>query len=378
MRVIVVGAGITGLASAYALRKRGVDVTVLERGPIPNPLAASFDHHRLMRRFYGASRGYTARMTEAQAAWQAMWADLPQTAERYYHATGMLAVSRTPGDYTDQSRAAMDELGLSYEMIDGQAALAHRFPALVTDDIRYALMAEGGALMAHRIMVDLADWLRANDADLRAQSEVTEMDADKGTVRLTNGTRLEGDAVLLCAGVATPRLVPDLTTPLKLRRTLMVYAHPPASLAAAWAETPCWNDMGGGPDLWGAAPVDGLPVKLGNGDLGSDDGHDTRRSVSPEEITATIASYRGIFRDIDAFEVAWAEANYWIGTDDATFHLEQRGRLFISSACSGHGFKFGALSGEDLADAVTQTVPISKVAARMAGQPDKAPYSDPT
>ena len=56
MRVIVVGAGIAGLSTAWSLVKRGHQVTLLEQGEIPNPLAASGDHHRIIRRAYGKAQ----------------------------------------------------------------------------------------------------------------------------------------------------------------------------------------------------------------------------------------------------------------------------------------------------------------------------------
>ena len=43
---------------------------------IPNPLAASGDHHRIIRRAYRASTGYGALITEAYEAWREMWGDL--------------------------------------------------------------------------------------------------------------------------------------------------------------------------------------------------------------------------------------------------------------------------------------------------------------
>ena len=38
---------------------------IVEQGKIPNPLAASGDHHRIIRRAYRASTGYGALITEA-------------------------------------------------------------------------------------------------------------------------------------------------------------------------------------------------------------------------------------------------------------------------------------------------------------------------
>jgi sarcosine oxidase len=41
-------------------------------------------------------------------------------------------------------------------------------------------------------------------------------------------------------------------------------------------------------------------------------------------------------------------------TPDEDFVLDRRDRLVVGSACSGHGFKFGPLLGELLADLVTE------------------------
>ncbi|TIL23051.1 MAG: FAD-dependent oxidoreductase, partial [Mesorhizobium sp.] len=65
MNVIVVGAGIAGLSTAWSLVKAGHRVSIVEQGPILNPLAASGDHHRVIRRAYGAASGYGRLITEA-------------------------------------------------------------------------------------------------------------------------------------------------------------------------------------------------------------------------------------------------------------------------------------------------------------------------
>ncbi|RUY13531.1 FAD-binding oxidoreductase, partial [Mesorhizobium sp. M7A.F.Ca.US.005.03.2.1] len=72
MKVIVVGAGIAGLSTAWSLVKAGHSVSIVEQGPIPNPLAASGDHHRIIRRAYRAGTGYGRLITEAYQAWDEM------------------------------------------------------------------------------------------------------------------------------------------------------------------------------------------------------------------------------------------------------------------------------------------------------------------
>jgi glycine/D-amino acid oxidase-like deaminating enzyme len=57
---------------------------------------------------------------------------------------------------------------------------------------------------------------------------------------------------------------------------------------------------------------------------------------------------------------------YAIAPNDR-FILERRDRLWVVSACSGHGFKFGVLTGELVAEAVGGTGDADAIAQRLAG-----------
>ncbi|MEM7508006.1 MAG: FAD-dependent oxidoreductase [Pseudomonadota bacterium] len=366
-RILIVGAGIVGLCTAHALTRRGLKVTLIEQGPVPNPIASSTDHHRMIRYTYGAERVYCRRIAQAFHAWRGIWADLPRGEDAYYAETGVLTVSQQPGDWADLSRQTLEAEGIAFERIDGAPALNARFAHLDLGNIAYGLLSPGGALMGNRIMVDLADWLRGQGAEVLEHSPVTGIDPAQARVTLASGRDLQGDLVIVTAGVGLRALVPDMAPRLRPTRTLILYAEPPGHLAEAWASAPCWSDLGGEMELWGIAPVHGLPPKLGAGAFGRADETDDDRQITGEEITRILAAYRGRFRDIDEFSIRFGQANYWTWAPEERFQIERQDRMIAASACSGHGFKFGALSGLDIAALAVGEETVGQIRPRFMG-----------
>jgi sarcosine oxidase len=350
LKIIIIGGGIAGLSSAWALTKRGHAVMLVEQGPIPNPLGASGDHHRIIRRAYGASTGYGRAITEAYAAWDEMWADL---GESHYDPRGFMAVSREPGDEADEYREGLESGNYPFELLQ-PAAAAERWPFLDAGTFRYAFFStDGGALHCRRIAEGLVRWLKANGAELRPDSRVIDVDSKEGRVALADGTTLSADRVVVAAGAWVLKLFPELSDRLTAYRTAVVYLEPPADLAEAWGKAPVILDVGGRTDGYIIPPSGEGGLKFGSGlhKFASPDA-DTHRIPEKGEGEAIRDLFAPPIARIGEYRVTEVKTCAYTFTADERFFGAEFGRAVVVSACSGHGYKFGAAVGRRVADAV--------------------------
>src|ERR1700712_501246 len=134
MRVLIVGAGIAGLSTAWSLTKRGHHVTLLDQGPILNPMSASGDEHRLMRRAYGDADGYSRLISEALEAGEEMWRDRGAS---HYANRGVLAFNQFTNDGGVAFRPSLQRGGHAFDTYS-PAEAAERYPYLNPETFREA------------------------------------------------------------------------------------------------------------------------------------------------------------------------------------------------------------------------------------------------
>lgn len=350
MKVIVVGAGISGLSTAWALAKRGADVTLLEQGPVPNPLSASGDQHRIIRRAYGGQGGYQRRISDAYAAWDEMWSDL---GAKHLVDTGFLLLSQEPGDEGERYRQGMIDGGYALDDMTGAEAEA-RYPFLDGKTLRFAAFnPEGGVLLCQKIAAGLRDWFIARGIDLRENTRVTAIDRAAGSVSLEDGTVLTADRVVVTAGAWVVQLAPDLARHLTPYRTAVVYLDPPSDLKAAWEAAPVILDVGGKVDGYVLPPVPGTGLKFGAGihKYKNADANANRVPV-PGEGETLRNHFAPPFGRIAEYKVTDVVTCAYTFTSDEHFFVEEDGKAVFVSACSGHGYKFGAVVGQKIAAGV--------------------------
>jgi glycine/D-amino acid oxidase-like deaminating enzyme len=347
VKVGIVGGGITGLSTAWALARRGADVSLFEQGTLPNPLASSHDAHRLIREAYGAEIGYSQRVREAWGSWARLWDDLGVC---HYVETGTLALATDAGGWTHDSRAAMTQLDWKHSILP-RDAVAERFPWLVTEDVDWALWLDsGGVLLADRILEALSEHLSGSGVELLPNTPVLGVDASRGLVDTASESR-EFDAIVIAAGPWTAQLRPELSARITPSRQVVAFAKPPAEFAAAWTEAPMLLDVGSA-GFYAVPPVAGTGLKIGDHGFSLAGDPSADRTASQAEVLAVFQSARGRFVNFEDYELLGEKVCFYTVERSERFVLDQREKMWGISGLSGHGFKFGPLLGEGIAAGV--------------------------
>lgn len=366
LETVIVGGGIAGLCTAWALAEQGQAVTLIEQGALPNPLAASVDQHRLIRYPYAEAVGYCRMIAEAYEAWEKLWMALGET---HYVETGTLALSCNAGDWTDVSRRSLEQTGIAYGWLAPEE-LAQRYPFLRLDGVRWGLYVErGGTLLAERIVASLVRYLPQRGVELRSNTPVQQIDVAARQVILQSGECLSADRLVIAAGAWLGKLLPQYAPQVTPFRQVVAYVEPPAQFAQDWAVAPGILDTGGDKEGYVVPPAAGTQLKFGAGAYIRSGDPDRERQTDATEGQQVLDLFQSRLVDFQHYRCLGAKTCYYSKTADSKFIVEEIGdRVWVVSGCSGHGFKFGSAIGLRLAETIAGSRSSATLSAWAAGK----------
>jgi sarcosine oxidase len=332
--VVVVGAGIMGLATAHELARQGRDVVVLEQFSLGHARGSSHGATRIFRLAY-PEPDWVRLAREALAGWRELEAE---SGTEVISLVGFVELVR---DLADSSERALAACGVACEVLAAREAEA-RFALTVPDGFSVLLQPDAGIVYAERAHSAFGAGLTVRE-DVRVLR--LEPNADGVSLETTTGA-LAARAVIVTAGAWAPPLLATsgIELPVEPTRETVAYFALPAAELPAIAEFAPGERRHAFYALFD--PKHGLKAGL-NGSGGRAD-PDVEEEPDHEVVRRVADWVAARFPGADASPVR-AETCLYTNTRDERFVLERRGRVVLGSACSGHGFKFAPVIGARLA-----------------------------
>ena len=350
--VVVIGAGVMGSATAYWLSRTGKRVALLEQFSPGHVRASSADESRTVRYQYRGQAVYTEMVAGAVELWKEFDR---RSGTNFYREQGTLTLQSQPGlvPLLD-GYEGLRELGYRPQWLDGHD-VRRRFPQFANVDSGYVLEGMGGYIAAGPVTRALAEAAAELGADVHSGAEVVQMRESGGrlaAVATRDGRAFEAETFVIAAGPWTSRLLPELPLSVQPTAARLHYLRPKDQAAYSFPRLMPFSVMDtqfyGFPVHWRGC------VKVADDMIGAPFDPDRERE---HEDPAALAKLRAFLSrhmpNLRTAEVVYSKTCTYSMTPDANFiidYVPDRANALVAAGFSGHGFKFGILIGQILAD----------------------------
>ena len=363
---IVVGLGAMGSACAWQLARRGQRVLGLDRFHPPHDRGSSHGETRITRCAVGEGTAYVPLVQRSHAIWREVEAE---TGLALLDTCGALILG-APGaqvhgkaDFVGRTIAAAQQFGIPHDVLDA-AEITRRYPQFITRGDERGYVEPGAGLVRPERCIEAQLVMAARSgAHVRMGATVVGIEQDGAGARVTlaDGTVHGAGAVVLAAGAWIPGLLPAVAPHLSVTRQVLHWFA--VADEAAWAPARCpvfiWMHGDRPEDTFYGFPNqgagDGVKVATEQYDDVTAGADALRREVQAEEVEAMFGDHiAGRLVGVGPQALRSKVCQYTM-TGDGDFLVDRvgnAGRVWVVSACSGHGFKHSAGLGEALAKAM--------------------------
>lgn len=350
----IVGAGVFGAWTAYALHQRGWTVTLIERHGPGNSRASSGGETRIIRSGYGDHAIYAAWARDALPRWRSLERE---TAVQLFTPTGALFLGRNAA-WLQATLDVLRQQDVPAEWIPARDLTA-RYPQLQFDDAAGAVYEpDAGVLFARRAVQTLVALLRSQGVTL------VEQKAEPSGMIHGN----QDDALVFAAGPWLPTLFPDVIGDfiVPTRQEVFFFGAPPWTL-------PAWVAFDEG--IYGIPDLEHRGVKVAIDAHGPPVDPETMdRSVDVHAIERMREVLRRRIPALATAPLLETRVCQYENTPDGHFLIDRLpgyDRVWVAGGGSGHGFKHGPSIGEYLADVIEGRRPLEALFA-LNGRPSRA------
>jgi sarcosine oxidase len=350
--VVVVGLGAMGSAALSALARRGAKVLGIERFATGHDKGSSHGSTRVIRLGYFEHPSYVPLLRRSYELWRELEA---MSGRALLRITGIVEIGPPAGAVVPGTLLASRTHDLAHEVVTA-ASLMERFPVFQIPRGYVGVVQPDGGFLAVEASIEAQLALAQNaGGEILTETEVRTIRSTRESVRIELGGRsVDAEIAIVSAGPWVQRLLPDLSTPLRVTRQVMAWFAPLDPAPFVIDRFPVFVLESNHGVHYGFPLDDGHGIKIAKH-------HHRDETVDPDHYDRTIshtdvALIRGALADhIPAANggLLAAKTCLYTVTPDGDFIIDRMPgapNVIVASPCSGHGFKFAPVIGEILAD----------------------------
>jgi len=350
---IVLGLGAMGSATLCQLALRGWRVLGLDRFPAGHSLGSSHGDSRIIRETYFENPLYVPLVQRAHELWRELE---ERSGARLMTINGGIMIGPRDGVVVSGSLKSAAEHGLPHELLTPEAT-RERFPAFrLADDLVAVWDPRAGFLDPEASNSAHIDVAREAGAEAHFDEPVLAWAADGTGVRVkTARGDYFADHLVVAGGAWNAELLRDLELPLTVERQSVFWLEPDVLETYDAARFPIYAyEYKPGSICYGFPRLPrGVKASVMHGGEISQDPDRVRRTVEEAEVEPLRDALRPVLPGLVTAAVRESGVCIFTNTPDHDFIVDfhpEHPQVLVSSACSGHGFKFAAALGEAQAD----------------------------